>query len=182
MLKVLFALCLIAITTGASQAQFLLIDLVNPPKNSNAAPNTKYIVNYGDWVKECRSLNADEVECEISTIAMSETFSGVTNDVNLVGLIKRHEKDPIFYFRLPLGFLIAKTPRLKADGNDIGDVTIRTCQKTGCIIPFKLDANLLTKFRRGARLSLEIYDLGNTKHTLSYSLIGFTKAYFDKYD
>jgi len=83
---------------------------------------------------------------------------------------------PIFTVLTPLDLLVAKGVELRVDDGPPLRLAYRSCHVQGCLVPFRLDAAMAGRFRRGAGLRLRLFALDGTPVDLDASLLGFTAA------
>jgi invasion protein IalB len=65
---------------------------------------------------------------------------------------------------------------MRIDGGRASRLAYRSCHAQGCVIPFRLSPALEGDFRRGAIISLRLYEIGGGSIDVELSLSGFIAA------
>lgn len=83
---------------------------------------------------------------------------------------------PVFVVETQLDLLLPEGLTLQVDKRRPQKLSFRSCHNDGCLIPFRLSAQLETALRRGITLRLSLITLDGTMEQTNISLLGFTKA------
>jgi len=79
----------------------------------------------------------------------------------------------------PLGTLIQQGVKIGFDEKLLNDnaYAFNVCQQLGCVTSFKIENDILNRFKKGNNLDLEYVSTNNQKIKIKFSLAGFTDAF-----
>jgi len=163
--------------SGGAQAQGLLTQAGGAAAARSAATGGLSVRRFEDWQVVCDSRAAPPV-CRISTEARPADAApgGPSVEIGADIAADAAGEIPIFTVLTPLDLLVAKGVELRVDDGPPLRLAYRSCHVQGCLVPFRLDAAMAGRFRRGAGLRLRLFALDGTPVDLDASLLGFTAA------
>jgi len=142
------------------------------PAAEDKAVETK---KFDDWVVACATpKDAPKKLCQAV-----QTLSNKENGKRVMQIMVGYPEagaEPVAIFVLPLGYLLQAGGRFELDGKEVGVLGAERCVQTGCIVPLKLDKDMLAKFKAGTSGKIVVTIAKDRTMDLPVSLKGFTSA------
>ncbi len=148
---------------------------VGVPAEATEAEKPAETKKFDDWVVAC-GIPKDAIKkvCQaVQTLTNKEDGKRVMQI--MVGY-PDETGEPIAVFVLPLGYLLQAGGKFELDGKEIGVLGAERCVQTGCIVPLKLDKEMLAKFKAGTNGKIVVMIAKDRSIDLPVSLKGFSAA------
>ena len=158
---------------------FVILILTSSKSLANEEKNQDLQMFVGDWVTNCSSASTDsEKICTLErSMFVDQNFRNKL--VTIVMQTRSSSKDIQFTLVSPLGTLIQQGVKIGFDEKLLNDnaYAFNVCQQLGCVTSFKIENDILNRFKKGNTLDLEYISPANQKIKIKFNLDGFTKAF-----
>ena len=146
---------------------------------ANEEKNQNLQMFVGDWITNCSSASTDsEKICTLErSMFVDQNFRNKL--VTIIMQTRSSSKDIQFTLISPLGTLIQQGVKIGFDEKLLNEnaYAFNVCQQLGCVTSFKIENDILNRFKKGNNLDLEYISTNNQKIKIKFSLAGFTDAF-----
>jgi len=146
---------------------------------ANEEKNQDLQMFVGDWITNCSSVSTDSEK--ICTLERSMFVDQNLRNklVTIIMQTRSSSKDIQFTLISPLGTLTQQGVKIGFDEKLLNEnaYAFNVCQQLGCVTSFKIENDILNRFKKGNNLDLEYVSTNNQKIKIKFSLAGFTDAF-----
>jgi len=129
-----------------------------------------------DWFLKCDyQAKLDIRRCELTTLLLSKPEE-TKHPYSLRIIIGNMAAPPIAVIRTPLNLHLTKGVLMRVDSHSIGTLSYRSCDDSGCIVPFSMTGSVLKGMIKGLNVSFEFQELSGETQIAKFSLLGISSA------
>lgn len=127
---------------------------------------------YENWTVRCEKSDGRESCFIFQNLVLQEGGNSILHVA--VGYLPGKKDVPVILVSMPLGISLPPGAAIKIDEHDAVKFAIERCETSGCRGGFKLDNEMLSRFKKGNTATVTFHDGHRQPIEMPLSLIGFS--------